>query len=307
MVFDMKNYLSIDIGGTNIKFARLDNSGKIIEQDKVATPNDKDSFLQTIDQIIAKYISEIKGIAFCAPGKVEKTKIRFGGSLPFLDGIDFAEIYGKKYHIPVGVINDGKASVLAENWLGSLKDEDNCAAITLGTAVGGGIIVDGHLLRGVHYQAGELSFMIADSLHAKDMAGNVGTLDSAVGLVESINKVTKHDDFKDGRHAFEMIKQNVPEARESFTFYCRQIAILILNIQSVIDIRKFAIGGGISAQSILISGINDAYDELTNRLNPMIGQTLHKPDIVASEFRNDSNLYGALYNLLLQINHENEY
>ena len=249
----------------------------------------------------------IKGIAFCTPGKVEKTKIRFGGSLPFLDGIDFAEIYGKKYHIPVGVINDGKACVLAENWLGSLKDEDNCAAITLGTGVGGGIIVDGHLLRGVHYQAGELSFMITDCFHANGLAGNVGMLDSAVNLVQSINKETNYKNLKDGRHAFKMIKQNVPEARELFNFYCRQIAILILNIQSVIDVRKFAIGGGISAQSILISGINDAYDILTNDLNPLIGKTLHKPDIIASKFRNDANLYGALYNLLLQINHESEY
>lgn len=303
----MKNYLSIDIGGTNIKFAQLDNSGKIIEQDKVATPNDKDSFLETIDQIIVKHLPEIKGIAFCAPGKIEKTKIRFGGSLPFLDGIDFAEIYGKKYRIPVGVINDGKASVLAENWLGSLKDEDNCVAITLGTAVGGGIIVNGRLLRGVNYQAGELSFMITDYLHAKDMAGNVGSLSSAVNLVQNINLATNYSDLTDGRHAFEMIKDDVPEAKELFEAYCKQIAILILNIQSVVDVQKFAIGGGISAQSILISGINRAYNALTNELNPMIGQTLHKPDIVASQFRNDSNLYGALYNLLLQINHENKY
>lgn len=303
----MKKYLSIDIGGTNVKFALLDSAGKIIEKDKIVTSHDKTIFLNNIAQIIEKNISSIKGIAFCSPGKVEKTKIRFGGSLPFLDGIDFAQIYGKKYHLPVAVINDGKASVLAENWLGSLKNEENCAAITLGTAVGGGIIVDGHLLKGMHYQAGELSFMITDCFNAKNMAGNVGTLDSAVSFIQAINKEMHHQDEKDGLYAFKMIKEQNPKALEFFKAYCLKIAILILNIQSIVDVNKIAIGGGISAQSILISEINKSYDELVNQMNPMIGQTLIKPDIVASHFQNDSNLYGALYNLLMQINHENQY
>src|SRR5699024_11774657 len=62
-------------------------------------------------------------------GKIAKTEIHFGGALPFLDGVDFAKRY-KKYNLPIAVINDGKASVLAENWLGSLKDMKNCASIT---------------------------------------------------------------------------------------------------------------------------------------------------------------------------------
>lgn len=67
--------------------------------------------------------------------KITHTKILFGGALPFLDGINFAERY-QKYDIPIAVINDGKASVLAENYLGSLKNMQNCASITLETRVG---------------------------------------------------------------------------------------------------------------------------------------------------------------------------
>lgn len=120
-----KNYLSIDIGGTNVKYAELDNAGNIVEQGKIKTSHDKEQFLKNIDQIVEEYVKKgVKGLAFCAPGKIAHTKIHFGGALPFLDGIDFAERY-KKYNIPVAVINDGKASVLAENWLGSLKDMKN--------------------------------------------------------------------------------------------------------------------------------------------------------------------------------------
>lgn len=303
-VENMQNYLSIDIGGTNIKFAELDGAGNIIRRGKVDTPHQKSEFLKAIDQIINKCSTNIKGLAICSPGKIEKTKIKFGGSLPFLDGIDFEELYGNKYKIPISIINDGKASVLAENWLGSLKDEDNCAAITLGTAVGGGIVVNGKLVRGIHNQAGELSFMITNSHNANDMKGNVGSLASAVQLIKNINKQDDFSDLTDGMHAFDLIKKNEPQSLDLFDEYCKQIAIIILNIQSVVDIKKVAIGGGISAQPILIQGINDAYDTLTNTDNSLIGATLTKPEIVTSKFRNDSNLYDALYNLLLELDGE---
>lgn len=303
----MRNYLTVDIGGTEIKFAVLNSAGNIIKKSKIPTKQNKEQFLSDVDQIVKNHIDEVKGIAFCSPGKIENTKIRFGGSLPFLDGIDFAEIYGRKFHIPVAVINDGKASVLAENWLGSLKDETNCAAITLGTGVGGGIIINGHLLRGTHYQAGELSFMISNLSLPRDMQGALGVNGSAVKFVKAVNQKVNYQDENDGLHAFEVIKEGVPEAVAIFHDYCFKIAVLILNMQTVVDINKVAIGGGISAQPLLINGINKAYDKLVNEYNPIIGSTLTKPSIVSAHFRNESNLYGSLYNLLLQINRENKY
>lgn len=67
------------------------------------------------------------------------------------------------------------------------------------------------------------------------------------------------------------------------------------------DLNKIAIGGGISSQPILIERINLVYDQLVNNLNPVIGSTLTKPEIVPAKFRNDANLYGALYNLLFKV------
>lgn len=303
----MRDYLSIDIGGTMIKFAHIDSSGNMIKKGEVKTSKNKEKFLSDIDKIVQNYANQIKGLAFCAPGKIERTKIRFGGALPFLDGIDFAQIYGGTYHFPVAIINDGKASILAESWLGSLQNEKNCAAITLGTGIGGGIILNGHLLEGVHFQAGELSFMICDYTQKKNMEGALGSLGSAVKLVQSINSRINYPDKDDGLNAFNAIKKQLPEAIKIFDSYCRTIAVLILNIQTVIDVNKVAIGGGISAQSILIEGINKAYDRLVNCSNPLIGETLTKPSIVATKFRNDSNLYGALYNLLLNIDKESKH
>lgn len=297
-----KNYLSIDIGGTNVKYAELNNAANIIEQGKIKTSHDKEQFLKNIDQIVEKYVKkEIKGIAFCAPGKIAHTKIHFGGALPFLDGIDFAVRY-KKYDIPVTVINDGKASVLAENWLGSLKDMQNCAAITLGTGVGGGIIVNGKLLNGAHFQAGELSFL---QLNMKEPGfdGFAGGYASAVLMIRNVNEAIENDDETDGLAAFEAINNGNEKAKKIFDEYCKRIAAIIIDIQAVVDLDAIAIGGGISAQPIVVQGINQAYDKVLAD-NELIRKTFTRPKIVEAKFKNEANLYGALYNLFIHVNGE---
>ncbi|BBD48332.1 transcriptional regulator / sugar kinase NagC [Lactobacillus paragasseri] len=297
-----KNYLSIDIGGTNVKYAELNNAGNIIEQGKIKTSHDKEQFLKNIDQIVEKYVKKkIKGIAFCAPGKIAHTKIHFGGALPFLDGIDFAVRY-KKYDIPVTVINDGKASVLAENWLGSLKDMQNCAAITLGTGVGGGIIVNGKLLNGAHFQAGELSFL---QLNMKEPGfdGFAGGYASAVQMIRNVNEAIENDDETDGLAAFEAINNGNEKAKKIFDEYCKRIAAIIIDIQAVVDLDAIAIGGGISAQPIVVQGINQAYDKVLAD-NELIRKTFTRPKIVEAKFKNGANLYGALYNLFIHVNGE---
>lgn len=297
-----KNYLSIDIGGTNVKYAELDNAGNIVEQGKIKTSHDKEQFLKNIDQIVEEYVKKgVKGLAFCAPGKIAHTKIHFGGALPFLDGIDFAERY-KKYNIPVAVINDGKASALAENWLGSLKDMKNCAAITLGTGVGGGIIVNGQLLNGAHFQAGELSFL---QLNMKEPGfdGFAGGYASAVQMIKNVNKAIENDDETDGLAAFDAINNEDEKAKSIFDEYCKRIAAIIIDIQAVVDLDTIAIGGGISAQPIVVQGINQAYDEVL-AANKIIRDTFTRPKIVEAKFKNGANLYGALYNLFIHVNGE---
>lgn len=295
----MTKYLSIDIGGTNVKYAELNEAGDVIAKDKVKTQQNLDDFLAEIDQIVEKFQADgLSGIAFCAPGKIEDTTIRFGGALPFLDGVDFAKRY-EKLGLPIAVVNDGKASALAESWLGSLKGVKNGAAIVLGTGVGGGIIVNGQLLAGEHFQAGELSFGIlnVDKTGYDAMAGSYG---SAVQMVERVNQAIGNADATDGLAAFAAINAGQPEAVAIFKNYCKNVAYLILNVQSVVDLKRIAIGGGISAQDAVIDGIRGAIDEIREEI-PIIKLTLTPPEIVRAQFMNTANIYGALYNLLLKV------
>ena len=300
----MKKYLTFDIGGTNLKYALIDEKGQILEKDRIKTSaEDLDSFMQSVYQVADQYQGQFDGIAVCAPGKIdtENKVIYFGGALEFLDGLNLQKTLGDKYSVPISVENDGKAAALSEQWLGELRGVDTGVAITLGTGVGGGVVVNNHILHGWTFQAGELSWMITNSgIGVKNMAAYTGSSCSAVNMIKKVNLALGNKDLDDGLAAFEAINNGDLRAMAIFTLYCRNVAIMIINIQTVINASKFVIGGGISNQPILIEEINNQLHKILDN-NIMIHKQMIAPEVVAAGHGNDSNLYGALYALLLEL------
>lgn len=300
----MEKYLTFDIGGTNLKYALIDEKGHILEKDRVKTnTEDLDSFMASVYEVADKYQDDFSGIAVCAPGKIdtENKVIYFGGALEFLDGLNLQKALGDKYNVPINVENDGKAAALSEQWLGELRGVDTGIAITLGTGVGGGMIVNNRILHGWSFQAGELSWMITNSgIGVKNMAAYSGFTCSAVNMIKKVNLALGNKDLDDGLSAFEAINNGDLRAMAIFKRYCRNVAIMILNIQTVINASKVVIGGGISNQKILIEEINNQLSKILDK-NPMIHKQMNPPEIVSAKYGNDSNLYGALYSLLLEL------
>lgn len=302
-----RHYLSIDIGGTNIKSALIDRSGNILSKTRTKTPKELSGFLAAIHEIVAEHHHDIRGIAFSTPGKVDTHtgKISFGGALPFLNGVSLKDELAEAFDLPVSIINDGKAAALAELWLGNLQGVDHGAAITLGTGLGGGIILDGRLIEGAHFQAGELSFMLnasrtadsekVDGLTVQQLYGFSG---SAVAMIREAAEQLALADLSDGETVFDAINQRDARVWPLFTAYCREIACVILNVQSVIDLSCYVIGGGISAQDIVIEEIRRQYSQIQESL-PLLKQTLTTPAIRACKFQNDANILGALYQFFL--------
>ena len=299
-----KNYLSIDIGGTNIKLALINHSGQIQSKKQVRTPHEYSEFIATLENEIELVQDEIRGIAFSCPGKVdtETGLISFGGALPFLDGISFIEEFQEKYQVHVSVINDGKAAALSELWLGNLNGIENGLALVLGTGIGGGLIRDGKLYQGKNFQAGELSFLMKQSGKPsfEDMYGMTG---SAVGLVKKVNLELGTEDTKDGAAAFEAINQKDPSVYPIFEAFAKEIAYMICNVQAILDLEKIVIGGGISAQPIVTEEIRKQYRAVRAEL-PFLEATLTEVEIDSCRFLNDANLLGALYQLLLNADEE---
>ncbi|MFT9005707.1 MAG: ROK family protein [Liquorilactobacillus hordei] len=303
----MRNYLSIDIGGTNLKYGLIDHSGNLLFKDQIATPTEKRVFIGELKKIIATYKQEIYGVAISVPGKVDSKRgiVYYGGSLPFLNKLNFKELIQTEFgELVVAIENDGKAGALAELWLGTLKNKKNSAAIILGTGVGGGIIINNQLLQGSHFQSGELSFMV-NNYQLKGYDKMVGMSCSSVKMIEQIAAALNLPDKKDGLAVFEQLNLKNKLAWDIFRRYCRRVAYLILNVQSVVDLSIYAIGGGISAQSLLVETINQQYDEILLEL-PLIKKTLTRPEIRMARFENNANLYGALYSLLQQEDYIND-
>ena len=295
------NYLSIDIGGTYTKFGLIDHSGNFVKTWKQPTAKTLTSFKQMLQNEIQTQESKIKGIAMSCPGRVDSTSgyIYTGGSLLFLYDFAIKEWLRTITALPFSIINDGKAAALAEWWIGNLKEIENGAAVVLGTGIGGGLILDNRLYQGPHSQAGELSFLIRQS-EVKEKSQMYGYHGSAVRFINEATKIvgTSSDDYK---KVFEVLaEKSDEELGKLFKNYCRTIAVILVNMQVLLDLEKIVIGGGISAQKLLIDTVNEQYEQLLVE-EPLLKQTFSKMMIEGCAFRNSSNLLGALYQLLQQL------
>ncbi|MFK4302954.1 putative NBD/HSP70 family sugar kinase [Paenibacillus sp. RC254] len=287
-------YLAIDIGGTFIKYALMDSAGTIVTKGKQSTPRvHLAGFMDKLYSIIEGHdLSAVKGIALSCPGTVDAARgvIYHGGSLPFLHEVNLKQEIERRYGIDAFVENDGKSAALAELWLGSVKNAKDSVVLILGSGIGGGIIIDGKLHRGVNLSAGEVSY-IMHQFNPETKTGQYFGLDcSAVNMIRRIAEIKKVDSA-DGEVIFEYIMQGDAEANAIFDEYCLYLAIQILNLQYILDPEVIAIGGGISAQPVLIERIQRAIADV-KEANPL---HIANPKVVACQFRNDANLYGALY------------
>jgi len=289
-------FISIDVGGSYIKFGILDHYGNFIKSNKIVTPKSLELFLCELHKLIESELNQIKGVGISLPGKIDTKsgKVYFGGALTYLHDFNLKENIERKFNIRCELTNDGKAAALAELWLGNLKNVKNGCAVILGTGVGGGIIINGSLYQGTHFQAGELSFMTnSNSLH--DESGIVGVSHSAVEFVRKSAEIIGIEKKIDGHVVFEEIKTNNNiELLKLFDEYCESIANLIINIQAVIDVSDIVIGGGISEQAILIDTIREKYIEIRKRIE-LVDFMLPKVKIQACKFRSEANLIGAMY------------
>lgn len=153
----MKKVLAIDVGGTKLSYAIINEKGEFLNEVKIAsTPKNIDELKQIFKNIIIENEKEVDIIAFATAGAVNIENTKVDSSTPNLpkgyNDIDFSKLSKK----PVYVENDANAAAWAEYKVGAAIGETNNITITLGTGVGGGFIVDGKLLRGKSGRGGEV-------------------------------------------------------------------------------------------------------------------------------------------------------
>ena len=298
-----KKYLAIDFGGTEIKYALMTKAGEILEKEKVKTPGiDKnlDDLMTVIDGIISKYLEQVSGIALSLPGILDSnTGYSYSsGMLIYLTGHNLPELLKERYNLPVTVENDGKAAALAELWLGSLTDIDNAAVVLLGTAVGGGIIINKKLHRGNKFAAGEMSFMLTNPKELEFWGGIGG---STYLLKLARDKLGISAGKLDGYTFFEKVNAGDEEMLAVLAEYCDKLAEQMYNLQALLDLDVIAVGGGISRQPLLHEELQKAVDRFHEKspfLQFIPNSVIPKPSLTSCKFFNGSNLIGALYHHL---------
>ena len=255
-----------DVGGTEIKYSVMDEQFHREDAGSVPTPDDtQEHFLATLEALYRPHAAEVDGIAL---------------SRVFLE-------------------NDGKAAAIAELQQGALKGCTNGAVFVIGTGVGGGLVINGQLVRGIHCTAGEYSYLHTNADDWRNGDKTVALQCSVTNLLRwyRARKNLPEDAPLNGRIFFEAANAGEPEALEVLHRLCKAIDIQIYNLTVLLDLEVVAIGGGISRQPLLLRMLNDIYEQeiiIGHPYSEEQARSLPRPAIVPCRFHNEANQVGAL-------------
>lgn len=157
--------IGIDVGGTKIAAGVIDREGKILRRVERPTPTDsRDEFLSVLDEIVDELRADgIEAIGFGLPSTIDQRTGRVVGSVHVpLEAFDFRDHAAERFSVPVALDNDGNAAAIAEWKIGAGRGSNHMVMLTLGTGVGGGLILDGKPYRGFVGAGAEIGHMVLE-------------------------------------------------------------------------------------------------------------------------------------------------
>lgn len=244
----MQLFIGFDVGGTHIKHGVINENGEELTSDEYDTPDDESTFKEKWKTVVDKYCQEheIASIGVSFPGHINHHtgEAAKAGALDYLDGENLCELFAQLTDLPVTIENDANCAALGERWQGAGKDYEHFVCITIGTGIGGGIVMEGDLYRGSHYRAGEFGVL---------PVGNEGEpmheVASASGLMKACRRAlaVSEDEMPDGEELFKRMDSDV-HLREAIEAWAHCLSRGIYSVISMFDPQAVLIGGGISEQ-----------------------------------------------------------
>jgi glucokinase len=245
--------IGIDIGGTNIKAIVVDEQGNRIHQATAPTgqhnrPEDEQRWKGTVRDVFInlkkEFGNEVKAVGLSAPGiaNADNSAIHtMPGRLWGLEHFNWSEFFGDR----VWVLNDAHAALMAEARFGAAKGKKHAVLLTLGTGVGGGILINGELYQGMGQVAGHLGHFSINATDAKlDSTGSPGSLEDAFG-----DETVPHRSHGRFRSTLEMVQAY--QRGDHFATWLwldavRKLAVAISTIGNVFSPEVVVLGGGIT-------------------------------------------------------------
>lgn len=298
----MRKFLAIDVGGTGIKYALMNEDATIISLGEAPTPKTSlDDFLDTLESIYKIYeAEEPEALVMSAPGRIDDVNGFFhtGGALTYLHETDLKTPLAERIPLPFSVLNDAKAAAQAEVSMGSLKGHDSGIVITLGTGIGGAVVMNGKVQKGASGAAGEFSGI--PTVWNTRLSGeeeNWTQINCVKAMVSKFaNRKGLNPDETTGKDFFEALNAGDQIAAEELDWYCETLVNGLIALQMILDVEKVSLGGGISRQPALIEAVNRKMDTVLSRLPEYV--PISRPEIGTCTFFNEANLLGALEHYL---------
>ena len=306
----MKEYVAgIDVGGTTIKMAFFPEDGAPVAKWEIVTPVPKtnDDFFRPIAESIFQKAEElsIPRSSIMAIGMGLPAPIPEGGYMPKcanigLDACNPAETMTRLTGIPSFVTNDANAAALGETTYGAANGVQNVVMITLGTGIGGGIVVNGRIVNGKNGVAGEIGHIVVNPEETEPCnCGNRGCVEqyaSATGIVRTARQLLGASDRPSALRSIEKLtakdvvdaaKQGDEIASETMEFFGKMIGLLISYLMLTVDPEVVLIGGGVSKGGQYIVDLANKYTFRNTHIAEKTGE------IRLSALGNDAGIYGA--------------
>jgi glucokinase len=279
-----KIVLAVDLGGTNLRMAAVGAGGEVVARSKSATPRSVDP-RDIVDAIVAsardchdpgapEYHIQAIGIAIPAMSIGEGGIVNKAANLPSLDGFALAPAVAEKLGVPAVLENDANAAAIGENWIGASRGIPNSICVTLGTGVGGGIILNGSTLRGPDWSAGEIGHICVEPLGPPCGCGSNGCVEqysSATAIVRMAREIKGNYPASElhGKpqlsafDVYEAGKSGDELAGEVFRLMGQYLGIALAGLINVLNPEVIVIGGGVAAGWDLFIG--HVRDEIEKR------------------------------------------
>lgn len=271
------NSIGIDLGGTNIAAGIVDTNGNILIKQSIPTQaarpceeilSDIASLCKSLLRQSGETLADIRLIGLAVPGGVDPAsgKILFTPNIPF-SGINVCEMLsGMLDEVPVKLINDANAAALAEARAGAAKGAESAVMITLGTGIGGGIILHGNIYTGFNGLAGELGHMVIEKGGEPCGCGRRGCFE-VYGAATALTRMTREEIERcekrgestamyggkvNGRTAFDAFRKGDAAAARVIEKYTDYLSCGIISLINIFQPEVFIIGGGISGEGQLL-------------------------------------------------------
>ena len=279
--------LAFDVGGTWVKYGIVDAGGRLLCSDQLATQSEPDGkalltrLLAVAEPLVARFAPA--GIAFSTLGIIDAAEGRLVGAVEAIAGYfgqSPKECFESAFGIPVIVENDGNCVALAEGWTGAAAGVRHYLALTLGTGIGGGVVIDGRLYRGANGAAGEWGYMMIDGKMWEDHA-------SPRGLAAAAERARPGCGL-DAEGVFAARDRGDAEMAGVVTAWFGLLATGLANLLFALNPQRVVIGGGITARGPAF--LQELRAELRLRLRPDFYRMC---DIALASAGNQAGLLGA--------------